>query len=349
MAFDKIADPAVLPVNVPRGLAFSPDGQLLVCAVAVTGERVLIYSIVGDVFTKMVSPVANPPGTANGCAFSPDGSLLAVSHANSPFFTVYAVSGAGASSTFTKIADPASLPGGLTGNDVAFSADGQYLAVASSTSSPRGSVYSISGSGAGTTLTKISPFTAPTPNTNRADFSPDSQFLVLGTITTPFIYIYQIASGAFTKLSDPASLPVSDSRGVVFSPDGTLLSVAGANYSPYVANYAISGTTFTKLANPAALPPGSSTNAAWSNNGQYLTLVSSVAPYVTRYLVADSGASATFTKQPDLATAPTGGGLSVAFSPGDKFMAVGHSTSPLLSIYATGITPFVEMSWGSRI
>jgi hypothetical protein len=87
---------------------------------------------------------------------------MAVAHPTSPFITIYKRSG----DTFTKLADPATLPTG-TGVSVAFSSDDTYMAVAH-VNSPFITIYKRSGD----TFTKLAdPATLPASTGNGVAFS----------------------------------------------------------------------------------------------------------------------------------------------------------------------------------
>jgi hypothetical protein len=80
-------------------------------------------------------------------------STMAVGHSTTPFIAIYKRSG----DTFTKLANPATLPTGI-GQDVAFSAEGTYMAVGHD-STPFIAIYKRSGD----TFTKLAnPATLPT-------------------------------------------------------------------------------------------------------------------------------------------------------------------------------------------
>ena len=103
--FTKLANPAALPSNIARGVAFSADGMYM--AVAHDASLyITIYKRSGDTFTKLANPAPLPTGTAYGVSFSADGMYMAVAHAGSPYITIYKRSG----DTFTKLANPAALP-----------------------------------------------------------------------------------------------------------------------------------------------------------------------------------------------------------------------------------------------
>ena len=106
--------------------------------------------------------------------------FLAVAYDETPFVTVYGQD----VDTFTKLADPATLPTGA-GNAIAFSSDGTYLAVAH-TGSPFLTIYKRSGD----TFTKLAnPATLPTGTGNAIAFSADGTYLAVAHLNSPYLTI----------------------------------------------------------------------------------------------------------------------------------------------------------------
>lgn len=191
--------------------------------------------VVKDTFTKLSDPASLPAGSANGCSWSPNGEFLVVTHATTPFMTIYQRSG----STFTKLSDPATLPAAGAFNS-AWSPDSQFLAVAHD-SSPYITIYQRSG----TTFTKLTnPATLPTGDGFGVAWSPNGMLLAVSHETSPYITIYSRSGTTFTKLSDPLSLPAGDGTGVDWTSDGRYLSV-GVQTTPYFCVYKSASTPST--------------------------------------------------------------------------------------------------------
>ena len=130
-----------------------------------------------------------------------------------------------------KLADPATLPAG-GGNGCAFSADGNYLAVAHTTT-PFITIYKRSGD----TFTKLAnPATLPTGTGNSCAFSADGNYLAVVHGTTPCITIYKRSGDTFAKLANPATLPTSGGNECAFSADGNYLAVANGA-TPFITIY----------------------------------------------------------------------------------------------------------------
>src|SRR5690554_1483990 len=101
---------------------------------------VAVRQIGGDSVSILVMPAVMAAASARK-----SGTYLVVAHDSSPHVTIYKRNG----DTFTKLDDPAALPGGV-GYGAAFSPDGAYLAVAHYTS-PHVTIYKRNGD----TFTKL--------------------------------------------------------------------------------------------------------------------------------------------------------------------------------------------------
>ena len=260
--------------------------------------------------------------------------LLAVGHATTPFITIYNQE----IDTFTKLADPATLPSG-TPIGVAFSSDDTYM-VAAHVTSPFITIYKRSGD----TFTKLAdPATLPASTGFCVAFSSDDTYMAVGHATTPFITIYKRSGDTFTKLADPATLPPyqpSAADGLSFSSDGTYLA-AGHGLAPYITIYKRAGDTFTKLANPATLPASDGNGVDFSSDGTYLAVAHGGGDFLTIYKRSGD----TFTKLAAPAVLPPSTGDSVAFSSDGTYLAVGHATnSPFIIIYKRSGDTFTKLA-----
>lgn len=272
-------------------------------------------------FTKLSNPATLPANNGINTEYSPNGNYLAVVHATSPFLTVYSISG----TTYTKLADPATLPGG-TATAVCWSADSTKLAVnMAGATSPNVRFYSVSGS-------SITLITQPAQALN-GDAAGSCSFygsdrVVMGTITTPFITVYDWDGDNYERTSITIGTPpTSTVNGIDWSTDGVLaLAHTG---SPYVSIYTVSGTTFTKLTNPASLPASDGNGANWNPTGDYLAISHNSNPIVTVYYRSGT----TYTKLADPATLPTGDSSDGCWSPGGTILAIAHGTTPFVTIY----------------
>ncbi len=256
--------------------------------------------------------------------------LLATAHFTSPFITIYNQE----IDTFTKLADPATLPP-AAGSGVAFSSDDIYMAV-THISSPFITIYKRSGD----TFTKLAdPATLPTGNGNGVAFSSDDTYMAVVHDSSRYITIYKRSEDTFTKLADPATLPANRGWAVAFSSDDTYMAI-GHTTSPFITIYKRSGDTFTKLANPAILPTGISRGVAFSSDDTYMAVGHATSPFITIYKRSGD----TFTKLADPATLPTGNSWFVAFSSDDTYMAVAHDSPPYTTIYKRSEDIFTKLA-----
>ena len=69
-AFTKLGNPANLPTDTGRGIAFSADGNYLAVGHS-TSPFLTIYKRSGDTFTKLPNPATLPTGNGLGIAFYP--------------------------------------------------------------------------------------------------------------------------------------------------------------------------------------------------------------------------------------------------------------------------------------
>jgi len=91
----KFANPATLPPNNGRGVAFSPAGNAIAVA-HLSSPYISAYPWSGSGFgTKFANPATLPTGLGLGVAFSPAGNAIAVAHDSSPYVSAYPWSGRG--------------------------------------------------------------------------------------------------------------------------------------------------------------------------------------------------------------------------------------------------------------
>jgi WD40 repeat protein len=222
-----------------------------------------------------------------------------------------------------KLSNPGTLPP-TAANDVKWSPDGRFLAVASS-SSPFVTIYERTGA----VLTKLpNPGTLPAGTVNGLAWSPNGNFLVCAHSTTPFITIYQRQGNNFTKLSDPATIPSRFALAAAFSPNGEFLLV---NYhsiliGPSSILYQIQGTTFTAVVSSAP-NAGGNPSIAWSPDSQY------IASGGTGNDISIFQRSGSVFSQVSGPPTPAGFPSSLSWSPDGQFLAVGMLSAPFLSIY----------------
>lgn len=286
---------------------------------------------------KLANPSSLPPNTSNCCQFSYDGTYLAVGNSTTtPYITIYKRSG----DTFTKLADPVSIPGSNV-NGLCWAKDDSYL-VLTLQSSPYILIYSVNKST--DTFTKITdPATLPTGAARDCDFSFDDNLLAVAHGGSPYVTIYSVdkSTDTFTKLSNPVSLPTGNARGISFSYDGIYLAVAH-DTSPYVTIYKIYGNNFEKIANPSTLPPNAGRSCKFSYDGKYLIVgCITTSPYYILYKISGD----IFTNFTGLDTNPVDQVNSCNFSFDGKYLIIGNqTTSPYIHIYKITYDSFIKLS-----
>lgn len=228
-----------LPVSVSGGLAFSPDGSLLVIGV---GNSACIYSVQG---TELVSAGSVTVKSLSCMTFSPDGAVfIAGSSGSRGMLSVFSVDG----TTFTA----AGSVSFRNAQCLALSPDGGTLVAAGS--SGRAKVYSVEG----TTLTEVGDLYADAEGTALDNsvyavaFSPDGSLLVLGGTLSGRVKVYSVDGTSITYLSDiyadteGTALDFGNVTDIAFSPDGSMLFLVGASIG-WARVYSVNGTSITYI------------------------------------------------------------------------------------------------------
>ena len=178
-------------------------------------------------------------------AWPRSGSLfLAVSHATTPYFSIYPFSSLGFG---VRLSTPATLPTGQ-GNGVAFAPDGTSVVVAHAVS-PFVSAYPFSGLGIGTKYSD--PSTLPGGGALGVAINPVTKDVAIAHNLTPYCTVYSWSSGFGSKYSDPATLPANIGQSVTFSNNGNEIAV-GAAASPFLYVYPWSSGWGTKYSDHAS-------------------------------------------------------------------------------------------------
>ncbi len=195
-------------------MRYNPAGTILVIMdTASADQNVRVFSSSSGI----LSAVAGQPGTqpsqaGTALAWNPAGTLCFMGGGSSGFntsFNIHSVSG----TTFTKLSNPATVPGSTNAiYGAAFNHDGTLLAVTTS-SSPYIYLYSVSG----TTLTYISsPATLPTAAVVSAAFSKDGAILAMSSQSSPTCSFYMVAGTTLTSITAPAG-STSSVFGIAFN------------------------------------------------------------------------------------------------------------------------------------
>lgn len=174
-----------------------------------------------------------------------------------------------------------------------------------------------------------------------AVYSPDGNYIAVGSIEYPYLWVYKNTGGVWNPLPISAfsAVPGGQCYAVAWNPDGTSLAVAG-NGSPLLTIYNRSGDTFTKLTDPATLPPGTVYSLAWNADGTSLITGGASTPYIRIY----NRSGDTFTALSNPATLPASTVYSVAFNTYGNSVATGGATTPFINIYNRSSDTFTKLT-----
>ena len=172
------------------------------------------------------------------------------------------------------------------------------------------------------------PATLPGITGINAAWSPDGRYLAVSSSGTPYITIYDWATGVPTKIADPATLPPDYTAGVAWSPDGRYLAVAHTT-TPFITIYDWATGSPVKITNPGTLPAGGAHGVCWSPDGRYLAVAHTTTPFITIYDWI-TGAPVKITNP---TTLPPTSGTGAAWSPDGKYLSISHDITPFVTIY----------------
>lgn len=212
---------------------------------------------------------------------------------------------------------------------------GKYLAVAHSTT-PRITAY---GQDVDTYIKLPDPTVLPTSDAYATKISKDGRYVAIGTINSPYLYLYELSNDELTPISNPADMPTGV-NGVDFNSNSSLMAIA-ASASPYILLYSISSGVFTKLPNLGTLPTARANGVSISWDGVYMAVCFEVSPYVLIYKDTGSGFSLL---SGALGSNPPDNSTGVCFSKDSQYLAVSHATSPFVTIYKRTGDSFTKLT-----
>jgi DNA-binding beta-propeller fold protein YncE len=294
-----------------------------------SGESIRIWTKRLDVFNMVIAPVDTQTsgGTSTVVAVSPTAKYIGIGSNGTPWMNIYKRNAR--TSTYTQLPNPSTPISGI-GQGVSFSSDNRYLAFTG------GNLFVYKIDATSDTFTRLASPTLASPY--GVAFTPDNNYLLVGTSATPYINIYKITAGdTFTKLSNPSSLPsIGTVQSISVTADSVYVAIGGTS-SPWISIYKIDSSTdtFTKLSNPSTLP-GTAAWVSFSPDGTYLAAGCNTAPRVIVYKRSGD----TFTKLSDLPSLPASAILGLAFSDDGNYLSVNinNSTTSIIMYIRSGDT-----------
>jgi WD40 repeat protein len=245
--FTRLADPAVLPPSGGHGIDFSSNGLYLALGCNAT-PYLAMYKRNGDTFTNLNAYFnVMPPDSVKAVRWSPDNVYFAVAHQGAPYVSVYKRTSSSGVDSFTRLADTLVL--GVTPYDISWSNDGRYL-IAAITRFPGFDIFKKFGD----TFTRLtSPTSVPGITCGAVGFSPDSNYLAIGTLGSG-IWVYKRSGDTFTLLN---TVPTGSQQiqGVSWSADSLYLAAVYTG-TPFIQWFRRDIDTFTLLNNPNIIPTG---------------------------------------------------------------------------------------------
>lgn len=236
------SNPATLPTGAAQCLAMHPSGAFVGVGHTTT-PFMSFYPISGtsDVAspafgTKITNPVTLPAAQINSMDFCRQGDYLAVASQSTPFIQVYAFTPSltapaiGAIVTAPSVL-PAGGPAGQLGKGIAWRPQGDYIAMAMTTS-PYLYVVPFNR----TSATFGTPISAPTAVgvAQCVQWTPDGQYLLVGCQGAPFLLVYDFSSGVLGVpiVFDNTTLGIASTiNDISVTPDGSyaILSMAAGS------------------------------------------------------------------------------------------------------------------------
>lgn len=204
-----------------KTISFSPSGNYV--AVGYSNKiNLLDYSnpsSVSNVATYTLSGTGST-NAVRGVSFSPDGNYIAVAHNDSPRLTLLDHTTPGSLSLATTYTISAPAGDYFGAYSVAFSPDGNYIAVGMY-ASPRVVLLDHTTPGS---LTLADTDASVTGAAKGLSFSPDGSYLAVAHSTSPFFTLLNSGSGSLSFAAQ-YTLSANDAESVAFSPDGKYIAV----------------------------------------------------------------------------------------------------------------------------
>jgi hypothetical protein len=281
---------------------------------------------------------AQPTGASTAIALATTASFAATNIGNlSPYVYFYSRAG----DTFTKTANPATLPTGLV-NGIQFNSSASSVALAHNTT-PFVTIYNISG----VTFTKITNPTAlpiATTGAQNVAWGNGDQNLVVTTDLTPFYINYSRSGDTFTAVATATNLPPSTPQAAAYSPSSNFIAfgyAAGTARTQVstVTNgvFNFTGTTITSSVGSVSVNKNA---LAWTSDSRFLAAGMATTPFIAVYV----NTGTTFTQLANPATLPAGSITAVAWNYDNSVLYAQQTGGSLYSYNLVGTTLILNTS-----
>lgn len=236
--FTKLSNPGTLPASTSYGISWSPNGEFVIVTHA-SSTFFKCYEVIGTTFTDISSTcgISGIGSTNTAVSWAPDSQYVAITNSGGSV-GVFQRFGTGGSS-FSSSAAP-TLPAlhSFNAGNMAFSPDGQVLAVGV-TATPFIALFTFSG---GSFAAIPNPSTLPGATVTSVAWSPNSAYLAVGLVSAPYLIIYRRSGTTFTAMTAPSNPLASEVNDMSWSPDNQFLAAATTS-TPYVNVYQTSSPT----------------------------------------------------------------------------------------------------------
>lgn len=233
------ANPVTLPTGAGRCINVHPAGTFVGVGHTTTPFMSVYPNLGGSYGTKYIDSGQPAAGAITGLAWSPQGDYLTGVSQFAPFIQTWTFVNTGATGTIGIVsANPASPPSGgpagSLGRAVAWRPQGDFIAMANTTTP---FLYVVPFNRATATYgTALTVTNIPAGATTCVAWSPDGQFLLVGCGTTPFFYIYDFSSFLLNTNVTLTANPGQQVNEIVVHPNGETLFL-GLNAGVFIISY----------------------------------------------------------------------------------------------------------------
>lgn len=235
-----LSNPVTIPTGAGQCVDVHPSG-VFVAVGHTTTPFMSVYPVTPGAWgTKLTNPLTLPAAQVNSIAFSRTGDYLAAAGQTTPFLQVWPIDPVTGFGTISS--NPSSLPtggpAGATGRGVAWRPQGDYIAMANTTSPFLYIVNFNRASGAFGASISVGSSTLANA-TNCVAWTPDGQYLLVGSATTPFLFIYDFSAQTIgAPLAFDGANPGGTINDMVVHPNGEYVMLS-LNATPFIKTYAL--------------------------------------------------------------------------------------------------------------